>query len=67
MTSGVQGTNRATGAFEVFDGPCCENLACPARSAWPYPDETHEQFIERLRNCFRGPISMPMEAQNDGN
>ena len=67
MTSGVQETNRAMGAFEMFDGPCCEDINCRSRDAWPYPGETHEQFIARLRSYFRGPLSMPMEAQHDGN
>jgi len=51
------------------DGPPCDHAPdeCDVAELWPLDGETHEQFIERLRSYFRGPLSMPMEAQNDGN
>lgn len=40
-------------ALEILEGPCCEDRACPAREAWPYPDETHEQFLARVGQLAR--------------
>lgn len=39
-------------AFEIFEGPCCDNQACPVRECWPAPGETDEQFMARLRRKY---------------
>lgn len=39
--------------LELLEGPCCDDLTCPSRDAWPYPGETHEQFHARLREIVR--------------
>lgn len=37
------------GLLDILDeGPCCDDMACPARHCWPYPGETRAMFVARL-------------------
>lgn len=38
-----------SGALEILEGPCCDEMTCEARELWPYPSETDEQFRARLK------------------
>lgn len=48
--------------FEVFGGPCCDDLECPSREGWQYPGETREQMVARLRSKYAW--RQPLETDN---